>query len=135
MSEIRDRLRKAIAAQRHPSAEHPPVAGDAQIEAAFRPVSEAAEELRRELADVPGLAIAVEPGQVRVELHDKRLWFSYAPETRRFVGSELTSLWMEGGLHEEHFAWEAAEACIEAMIQACARYVSLAEIMRTFRSG
>jgi hypothetical protein len=135
MIEIKERLRKAVAEQRHPRAEHPPFAGDAQIEAAFRPVSEAAEELHRELADVPGLTIAVEPGQVRIELHDKQLWFSYAPETCRFVGSEVTSLWMEGGLHEEHFAWETAEACIEAMIQACARYVSLAEIIASFPSG
>lgn len=135
MSKIKDRLRKAIAEQRRPGAERPPLAADAQVEAAFRPVTEAADELRRELPDVPGLSIAVEPGQVRIELHDKHLWFSYAPESRRFVGSELTSLWMEGGLHEEHFAWESAEACIEAMIQACARYVSLAEIMSAFRTG
>jgi hypothetical protein len=135
MNQIRDRLRKAIAEQRHPAREHPRVAGDAQLEAAFRPVFEAAEELRQELPHMPGLAVAVEPGQVRIELHDRRLWFSYSPEKRQFVGSELASLWMEGGLHEEHFAWETAEGCVEAMIQACARYVSLAEIIASFRPG
>ena len=129
MNQIMDRLHKAIAEQRHPSPEHPPVVSNAQIEAAFLPVSETAEEFRQELSYVPGLTIDVEPHQVRFELYDKHLWFSYSPEKRKFVGSEQTSLWMEGGLHEEHFVWETAEACIEAMVQACARYVSLAEVI------
>lgn len=135
MTRIRDRLHKAIAEQRRPIPERPRATGNAQIETVFRPVSEAAEELRRELAHVPGLAIAVAPDQVRVELYDRNLWFSYSPEERKFVGSELSSLWMEGGLREEHFAWGTAEACIEAMIRACARYVSLAEILASFRPG
>jgi hypothetical protein len=135
MNQIRDRLHKAIAEQRRPSPEHPPVVGNAQIEAAFLPVSEAAEDLRQELSHVPGLTIVVGPHQVRIEFYDRNLWFSYSPEKRKFVGSELTTLWMQGGLHEEHFAWDTAEACIEAMIQACARYVSLAEIIARYQSG
>ncbi|NNG02889.1 MAG: hypothetical protein HKM95_02155 [Inquilinus sp.] len=134
MTQIRDRLHKAIAEQRRPGRERPPVVGSAQIEAAFRPVAEAAEELRRELSDVPGLAIVVAAHEVRIELHDKDLWLSYSPEEGKFVGSELTSLWMEGGQREEHLTWETAEACVEAMIQACARYASLAEIMARYPS-
>ncbi len=135
MSQIKDKLKQAIAEQRRRGSEHRLVASNTEIETAFLPVSEAAEELRQELTDVPGLAVVVEPHQVRIELYDKQLWFSYSPQRRRFVGSELTSLWVEGGLHEEHFAWETAEACVEAMIQACARYVSLAEIVTRYGSS
>jgi len=91
--------------------------------------------LHRELSHVPGLEIAVLPDHVRIELYDRYFWISYSPETRQFVGSELTSLWMEGGLHEEEFEWDSDDACIEAMIQACARYVSLAETLARFESG
>lgn len=135
MSQIGDRLRKAIADQRRPSPERRPVVDDARIAAAFRPVSEAAAELKQELLHVPGLEIVVRPNQVRIELHGRYLWFSYSPETEQFLGSELTSLWMEGGLHEEDFAWDTAEACVEAMIQACAQYVSLAEALSRLETG
>lgn len=135
MNQIRDKLRKAIAEQRRPRPERPGVAGNAQIEAAFRPVAHAAGELREELSHVPGLTVVVEPGQVLVDLYDRHLWFGYSTEKRQFVGSELSSQWMEGGFREEHFAWDTAEACIDAMIQACARYVSLAEIVASFKPG
>jgi hypothetical protein len=135
MNQIRERLQKAIAEQRRPSPEHPPVVGNAQMEDAFLPVSEAAEELRQELSHLPGLSMVVGPHEVRIELHDNSLWFSYAPEKHKFVGSEMTTLWMEGGLREEHFEWETAEACIESLIQACARYVLMAEALGRFQSG
>lgn len=135
MNQIKDRLHRAIAEQRRPRPERPPAPGNAQIEAAFQPVAEAAEELRQELSYLPGLSMIVGPHEVRIELHDNSLWFSYSPEKRKFIGSELTSRWMEGGQREEHFEWETAEACIESMIQACARYVSLAEILVRYHSG
>ena len=134
MTRIRDRLQKAMAEERRPAPRRPAAAGNAQIEAAFQPVSEAAEELRQELSSVPGLAIVVDAHEVRIELYDKDLWFTYSPEEGRFIGSEVTSLWIEGGQHEEHLAWETAEACVDAMIQACARYASLAEIIARYQS-
>lgn len=97
MSEIGKKLREAMAEQRRPRPERRPAADHAQVEAAFRPVFEAAQELRRELSGVHELEISVLPDHVRIELYDRDLWFSYSPEARRFIGSELTSLWMEGG--------------------------------------
>lgn len=135
MSQIGDRLRKAIAEQRRPSPKHRPAIDDARIATAFRPICEAAEELHRELSHVPGLEIAVRPDQVRIELYDRYFWFSYAPDTGQFLGSELTSLWMEGGVHEEDFSWASADACVEAMVQACARYVSMAESLARLKAG
>ena len=36
-------------------------------------------------------------------------------------------------MREELFRWAGAEACIAAMVQACARYAALAEAIERFR--
>jgi hypothetical protein len=132
MSEIGERLRKAIERQRPASAARPRGSGDVE---AFRPVRRAAEELRAEIKDLPDLHISVEPDSVGITLYDRYLWFSYDADRRSFVGSETLSLWMEGGAREESYKWDTAEDCIEAMIQATARYVALARAAARLRSG
>jgi hypothetical protein len=134
MSEIRDRLRNAIERQRSAPSKRPRRASDAAAEG-FRPVRKAAEELREEIKGLPDLHVSIQPDGVEITLYDRYLWFSYDPTGRNFVGSETLSLWMEGGVREEPFKWKTAEDCIEAMIQATARYVSLARSAARFRSG
>lgn len=135
MSQIRERLHKAIGQHRRLAPERRPGPSDATAKAAFRPVYEAAQELRDELSQVTDLRLDIEPDGVRIELYDKHLWFSYDANERVFIGTEQDTKWMEGGLREMSYTWEAAETCIEAMIQACARYVSLAEAIGKLRSG
>jgi hypothetical protein len=134
MSQIREKLRKAIDQQRRAQPRPPSGPRDARAEAAFRPVREAAQELKDELSRVPDLKIAIEPDGVWIELYDKHLWFSYDADQGVFVGDEVDSLWIEGGLREETYRWSTAEACTEAMIEACARYMALAEALARLRS-
>lgn len=134
MSDVRGRLRKAIEQQRPAQTRRSRGTGDFTAEAAFEPVREAAAELRDEIKKLPDLHTSIESDNVRIELYDRYLWFSYDPAQRAFVGSETVSLWMEGGAREESYKWATAEACIEAMIQATARYVSLARAAATLRS-
>lgn len=135
MSHIRERLRKAIDQQRRLVPKRRPGPNDTGAEAAFRPVREAAEELRDELSHVPDLNLEIKPEGVWIELYDKHLWFSYDANERVFIGTEQDTKWMEGGLREAPYRWDTSDACIEAMIQACARYVSLAEAISKLRSG
>jgi hypothetical protein len=134
MSEVRERLRKAIERQRPAPSTRPRGPGDVAVET-FRPVRGAAEELRAEIKDLPDLQISTEPDSVGITLFDRFLWFSYDAGRRSFVGSETLSLWMEGGTREESYNWGTAEDCIEAMIQATARYVALARAAARLRSG
>ena len=134
MSEIREKLRKAIDQQRHLESRRSHRPTNSMAEAAFRPVREAAEELKDELSHIPDLKITVAPDRVWIELYDKHFWFSYEADRGAFVGDEVDSLWIEGGLREETFRWESAERCIEAMIGSCARYVALAEAIMRLRS-
>jgi hypothetical protein len=133
MSQIREQLRHAIDRERRLEAQRVPAPSDARAEAAFRPVREAAEEIKDELSHVPNLKMTIGPSSVWIELYDKHLWFSYDAGRNVFVGDEVDSLWIEGGLREESFTWADAEACIQAMVEACARYVSLAEAITRFR--
>ena len=71
---------------------------------------------------------------MRIALYDKELWFTYDPEIQAFVGHESNTAWMDGGLREESFKWDTAEACRDAMIHATARYVSLTRAMAALRS-
>jgi hypothetical protein len=95
--------------------------------AAFRPVCGAATELRDELSHVQGLSLDIAPDGVRIELYDKHFLFDYDAKERVFVGTEQDTRWVEGGLRETSYRWDTADACVEAMIQACARHVALAE--------
>jgi hypothetical protein len=135
MSLIHERLHKAIDQQRRLVPKRRPGPNDIGAEAAFRPVREAAAELRDELSHVPDLNLEIAPDGVWIELYDKHLWFSYDANERVFIGTEQDTKWMEGGLREALYRWDTADACIEAMIQACARYVSLAEAISKLRSG
>lgn len=135
MGQVRKKLRQAIEEQRLLERRQPRSPSDVRVEAAFRPVRESAEELRDELSNVGDLEIEIEPDGVWIGLYDKHLWFTYDPEQQAFVGSELDTLWMEGGLREETFKWDSAEACTGAMIQACARYVLLADAIARLHSG
>jgi len=133
MSQIREQLRHAIDRERRLEAPRRAASNDARAEAAFKPVREAAEEIKDELSHVPNLKMTIGPSGVWIELYDKHLWFSYDAARDAFVGNEVDSLWLEGGVREESFTWNDAEACIKAMVEACARYVSLAEAITRFR--
>jgi hypothetical protein len=135
MSQIREQLRNAIDRQRRQWTRRREVPSDAKTEAAFAPVRTAAQEIKDELSHIPNLKITIGPSSVWIELYDKHLWFSYDAEQSAFVGDEIDSLWIEGGLREETFKWDSAEACVDAMVQACARYVSLAEAITKLRPG
>ena len=135
MTQIRERLRRAIEKQGRPAPRRRMSERNVEAEAALQPIREAAAELRDELASVHDLKIEIGPDGVWFGLYDKHLWFGYDPELRAFVGDELNNSWMEGGVREESFKWETADACIEAMIRACARYVSLANAIANLRPG
>lgn len=135
MSNIRERLRKAVDEQRRLTPRQRPAANDAAAQAAFRPVREAAEELADELSHMPEIHLEITPDGVWIELYDKHLWFGYDTTEQAFVGTEQDTEWIEGGLRETPSRWDSAEACIEAMIQACARFVALVEAMNTLRGG
>lgn len=135
MSQIRDRLRKAIDEQRSVAPERRPGSADATAAAAMQPVRDGAAELRDELSHVPGLKIDIAPTGVWIELYDKHFRFEYDPTERTFVGTEQETRWMEGGLRESSYRWRSAEGCIEAMVQACARYVWLAEAIGRLRAS
>jgi hypothetical protein len=135
MSEVRDRLHNAIEQQRRMETRRPSVPGDIAVAAEFRPVREAAEELLDELKQQKELRLSIESDNVRIELFDRTLSFGYDAALRAFIGRETYPLWMEGGVREELYEWPTAEACVEAMIQATARYVSLARSAVWLRSG
>lgn len=135
MGRIGDMLRQAVDEQRtllHRRAKAVEAQG---TEEAFRPVREAAEELRGELGQVPDLKMTIDPYAVWIDLPDKHVWFSYDPARKLYVGSELDSLWMEGGLREEHFEWPTAADCVKALVQAGARSVLLAEAASRISPG
>ena len=135
MTQVRDRLRKAIDEQRRLAPLRPSGPDDAATRAAFQPVRDAAAELREELSHVPGLKIEILPNGVWIELYDKHFRFGYDATERVFMGTEQDTRWMEGGLRETSYRWDIADACVEAMIQACARYAWLAEAIGRLRSG
>jgi len=130
---IRERLREAIKQQSRTRPIQPRTIQDASALAEFAPVREAGVQLREELKDVRDLHVSIEIDGVRIALYDKDLWFSYDPKRRVFVGSESDTLWMDGGVREETYKWDTAEACTEAMIQASARYVALTRASATLR--
>jgi hypothetical protein len=134
-SQVRERLHQAIARQRRLAPKGRRRTAAAKADAAFEAVRRAAGELRDELAKVPDLKLTIEPDGVWIELYDKHFWFGYDAKRRLFVGGEQDTLWMEGGVREETFEWSDADACIEAMIQACARYVALADALAKLRPG
>jgi hypothetical protein len=125
MSKISKRLHEAIECQRSLLRRQHGERRNSGTEAKFEPVRKAAEELKTELADLPELKIEIEPESVWIGLYDKHFWFTYDQRPGVFTGSEMDTLWMEGGIRERFFEWGSAEACITAMIQACARYVAL----------
>lgn len=133
--QVRDRLRQAIARQRRIAPKNRRRSAAAKAAKAFEAVRDAAGELQDELAKTPGLKLTIQPDSVWIELYDKHFWFGYDPKRRLFVGDEVDSLWMEGGLREQTVTWDSAGACIEAMIQACARYVGLAKAIARLRPG
>jgi hypothetical protein len=98
-------------------------------------VREAAWQIREALKDTPEIRISVEPDAVLISLHEKDLWFSYDSTQHAFIGNESDTLWMEGGQREESYKWAAAEACIEAMIQASARCAALVRAAEKLRRG
>jgi len=133
MATIRERLREAIEMEAAARPALTRTSREVPSPPPFAPVREAACQLRAELEGIHDLRIEVEPDGVRIALYDKELWFTYDPEEQAFVGREANTAWMDGGLREESFKWDTAEACTDAMIRATARYVSLIRAMAALR--
>jgi hypothetical protein len=129
MTTIRERLRKAIEMETAARPALTRTSREVPSPSPLAPVREAARQLHAELEGIHDLRIEIEADGVRIALYDKELWFTYDPEQQAFVGRESNTAWMDGGLREESFKWDTAEACTDAMIRATARYVSLIRAM------
>lgn len=94
-------------------------------EQAFAPVRQAVEEVREQLEALPSIEFAINPDSVWITLADRELTVSYDPHTGRFIGEERAHAWYDGEPYAEIYEWDGAEACIDAVIRLCARYVRM----------
>lgn len=127
-NDIGTRLQQAIRAEEESAAEQLRALheSDRVAEQQFEPVMQAAEDLRQELAPVPSIEVAVNPDSVWITLADRELRFSYDLGSQRFVGEESAHSWHDGETYFDRREWDTADACIEAMIRLCAKYVRMA---------
>lgn len=131
---IRERLREAILKEedRTLQARKASHQQERAAEDLFRPVSQAAEEIREELASVQSLQFTVNPTSVWITLFDRELCFTYDAETKRFLGEEVGHSWYDGDTYTDVHYWRTAEQCIDAMIRLSATYARMA---RAIQSG
>jgi hypothetical protein len=128
MSKVKERLAAAIseADAQSQSRLRTDREGSAEAAAAFKPVREAASELRDELRSIADINFAINPDSVCITLIDRELWFGYDTGSQHFAGEESAHSWYGGERYATQFAWADAEACIEAMIRSCAQYFRMA---------
>ncbi len=126
--DIRDRLEEAIRVEneRRWNRIRDSHESDREAEKQFRPVRLAAEELREELQSLPSIEFSISPHGVWITLGDRDLRFGYNVRTRHFVGEEAAHSWYDGEAYADRYEWDTAEACIDAMIRLCAKYVRMA---------
>ena len=133
-SDIKDRLEEAIRDEEERilsrvRASHESAHG---AEEEFEPVRQAAEEIREELRSLPDIEFSINPDNVWITLADRDLKLSYSIESRNFVGEEGAHSWYDGEPYAEGYEWDTADACIEALIRLCARYVRKARARGCF---
>ena len=137
MGSIRDRLRETILAEddrvfkaRRETHEKLHAAEDR-----FRPVCQAAEEIREELAAVPSLEFTVNPTSVWITLFDREIRLNYDAESGKFFGEEGGHSWYDGETYVDMHSWNTAEECIDAMIRFSATYARMARAIQSAGSG
>ena len=101
-------------------------ATSAEAATAFKPVREAAIELRDELRPTSDIKFAINPDSVCITLVDRELWFGYDVTAHEFTGEESAHSWYDGERYATQFVWADANACIDAMIRLCAQYFRMA---------
>lgn len=134
---IRDKLREAILAEdervfRMRTETHEKLRA---AEDRFRPVSQAAEEIREELAGVPSLEFTVNPTSVWITLFDREIRLNYDAESGRFYGEESGHSWYDGETYVDLHSWNTAEECIDAMIRFSATYARMARAIQSVGGG
>lgn len=130
---IRDRLREAILADDDKVFKSRREAHGAvrDAEDRFRPVVQAAEEIREELASVPSLEFAINPTSVWITLFDREVRLNYDAASGKFFGEESGHGWYDGETYVEVRNWNTAEECIEAMIRFSAAYARMARAIQS----
>ena len=130
---VRDRLREAILAEddrvfrsRRDTHEKLRAAEDS-----FRPVCQAAEEIREELAAVPSLQFAINPTSVWITLFDREIRLNYDAASGKFFGEESGHSWYDGETYVDVHSWNTAEECIDAMIRFSATYARMARAIQS----
>lgn len=125
--DIAARLQLAIQEEEKKVARRRSARADAgTTEQAFLPVMQAARELQGALQSVPSIKLTVNPDSVWLSLADRELKVTYDPASHDFVGDESAHAWFDGEPYSDRHKWDTADACIEALIRLCARYVRMA---------
>jgi hypothetical protein len=127
-SDVRARLQAAIreAEAKNLADRRASHAVTAEAERAFKPVRQAAEEIRDELQSIPSIRFTINPESVCVALVDRELWCGYDAELQRFIGEESAHSWFDGERYAERYEWTSADECTDAMIRLCAQYARMA---------
>ena len=128
MSDIKERLVAAMreAAEQIQSRLRADRESSAESAAAFRPVRDAAIELRDELKSAKDIKFSINPDSVCIAFVDRELWFTYDATSHEFTGEESAHSWYDGERYATKFAWPNVDACIGAMIRLCAQYLRMA---------
>ena len=113
MTEIKERLATAIREADEQARSRLRADRESSTEAAtaFKPVREAAIELRDELSSATDIKFAINPDSVCITLFDRELWFGYDTRTHEFTGEESAHSWYDGERYATEFTWTDASAC------------------------
>ena len=98
-------------------------------ETAFRPIRQAAEELREQLQSQPNIKFTINPESVIISLVDRELWFGYDAQSGKYVAEESAHSWYDAERYATSDEWTSADICMDAMIRLCAEYVRMARAM------
>lgn len=133
-SDIRERLEQAIREEDEKTLNRIRKSreGDREAEQEFEPVRQAAEEIRDELRSMPSVKFTINPESVWITLADREVWLSYDTDSQKFVGEESAHSWYDGEPYADHYKWDSAASCPDALIRFCAKYVRMARAINTF---
>lgn len=92
----------------------------------FRPIIEAAQEIKEYLRSIPGIEVVMSPESVTIALGDLEFWVTYDPATKKYVGEETAPSWYDDEIYTERYTWSSAEECANALIKFTAQYVRMA---------
>jgi len=130
---VRDRLREAILAEDDRAFKARKQTHEAlrAAEDRFRPVSQAAEEIREELVAVPSLEFTINPTSVWITLFDREVRLNYDAASEKFYGEESGHSWYDGETYIDTHSWNTAEECVDAMIRFSATYARMARAIQS----